>query len=224
MPHLPYDVTPRFKGKSAGGLYGDVVECLDWSTGEILDALVRLGLDERTIVVFTSDNGPDKGSTGSAGPLRGQKHTVFEGGMRVPCVMWGPGRIPAGATCGEVASTIDLLPTFAALAGGKPPADRAIDGRDIRALLFGESGAKSPREAFFFHDGNGALRAVRSGRWKLHVSPRIALYDLGAEIGEQTDVAAAHPDAVGRLRGMIDAFGAEISANLRPVGRSEGGP
>lgn len=224
MPHLPYDVTPRFKGKSAGGLYGDVVECLDWSTGEILDAVVRLGLGERTIVVFTSDNGPDKGSTGSAGPLRGLKHTVFEGGMRVPCVMWGPGRIPAGKECGEVASTIDLLPTFAAMAGGNPPEDRAIDGRDIRALIFGEPGARSPHGGFFFHDGNGVLRAVRSGRWKLHVSPEPALYDLGAEMGEQTDVASARPDVVSRLRGMFDAFEAEISANLRPVGRAAGGP
>lgn len=218
MPHLPYDVTPRFKGRSAGGLYGDVVECLDWSTGEILDGLVRLGLDKRTIVVFTSDNGPDKGSPGSAGPLRGQKHTVFEGGMRVPCVMWGPEQIPAGSVCREVASTIDLLPTFGAMAGARPPKDRVIDGRDIRALLIGEVGSRSPHEAFFFHDGNGVLRAVRSGRWKLHVSPKLALYDLGTEIGEQTDVAAAHPDVVARMRGMFEAFDAEIAANARPVG------
>ncbi|HPA19022.1 MAG TPA: sulfatase [Verrucomicrobiae bacterium] len=221
MPHLPYDVTPRFNGRSAGGLYGDVVECLDWSTGEILDGLVRLGLDKRTIVVFTSDNGPDKGSPGSAGSLRGQKHTVFEGGMRVPCVMWGPGQIPAGSVCNEVASTIDLLPTFGAMAGAPPPRDRVIDGRDIRALLFGEVGARSPHEAFFFHDGNGVLRAVRSGRWKLHVSPKQALYDLGTEIGEQADDSAAHPEVVARLRGMFDAFELEIGVSARPVGRGE---
>ncbi len=103
-------------------------------------------------------------------------------------------------------------------------AARVIDGRDIRALMFGEPGARSPHGGFFFHDGKGVLRAVRSGRWKLHVSPEAALYDLGAEIGEQTDVAAAHPDVVGRLRGMFDAFEAEIAANARPVGRAAGGP
>lgn len=218
MPHLPYDASARFKGKSAAGLYGDVVECLDWSTGEILDALERLGLGGRTIVVFTSDNGPDRGSPGSAGPLRGQKHTVFEGGMREPCVMWGPGRIPAGRVCGEVASTMDLLPTFAALAGAPSPGARVIDGRNIRGLMLGEPGAKSPHESFYFHDGNGVLRAVRAGRWKLHVSPKAALYDLEADISEQTDVAGCHPDVVARLRGMFDAFDADLAAHARPVG------
>ena len=221
MPHLRYDVSEGFKGKSAGGLYGDVVECLDWSTGEILDTLRRLKLDGRTVVVFTSDNGPDKGSTGSALPLRGQKNTVFEGGVRVPCIMWWPGRIPAGSACREISSTIDLLPTFATLAGAEGPGDRVIDGRDIRGLMFGEPGARSPHEAFYYHDGQGVLRAVRSGQWKYHASPKPALYDLMADIGERADVAAAHPDVVARLRGIFDAFDGEIGARARPVGQGE---
>lgn len=221
MPHLPYDVSERFKGKSAGGLYGDVVECLDWSTGVILDALKELGLDKRTMVVFTSDNGPDRGSPGSALPLRGQKHTVFEGGMRVPCVMWGPGRIPPGLTCSEMASTIDLLPTFGTLAGARPPSSRAIDGRDISALMSGKPGSKSPHEAFYYHDSQGVLRAVRSDHWKYHASPKPALYDLTADIGERTDVAAAHPDVVSRLREMLDGFDADMRGSARPVGHGK---
>ncbi len=165
MPHVPLAASEAFLGKSKRGLYGDVIEEIDWSVGQVLEALRRLGLSEKTIVVFTSDNGPwliMKKHGGSALPLRDGKGTLYEGGMRVPCIMWGPGRIPAGKTCSEVAATIDILPTFAALAGAKLPEDRIIDGKDIWPLMSGQPGAKSPHQAFFYRR-NG----VRAGNWKL---------------------------------------------------------
>jgi arylsulfatase A-like enzyme len=169
MPHIPLAVSEKFAGKSGRGIYGDVIAEIDWSVGQVLEALKKHGLDEKTLVVFTSDNGPwltygEHG--GSSGPLREGKTTAFEGGVREPCVMRWPGTVPAGVTCHELAATIDLLPTFAALAGATLPTDRVIDGKDIRPLMTNESGAKSPHGAYFYYWGRG-LRAVRSGKWKL---------------------------------------------------------
>ncbi|MBM3993456.1 MAG: sulfatase [Planctomycetes bacterium] len=169
MPHVPIHASAKFRGKSAGGLYGDTVEELDWSVGEILAAVQKHGLDENTLIIFTSDNGPflSYGNhAGSAGPLRGGKLTAFEGGVRMPCIMHWKGRIPAGKDCHEIASTIDLLPTITRLIDGKLPAN-AIDGKDIRPLMFGAKGAKSPHDALFFYNGP-ELHAMRSGPWKLH--------------------------------------------------------
>jgi len=206
MPHVPLGISKKFAGKSAGGLYGDVIECLDWSTGRILDTLRKLGLDSNTIVIYTSDNGPSPRATGSAMPLRGRKHTTFEGGMRVPCVMWGPGRIPAGKVCSEVATSMDFYPTFARLAGARLTSGQVIDGKDIYPLMRAQSGAKSPHEAFFFHDGRGRLKAVRAGKWKLHLGKEPVLNDLRADIGEQKNVAGEHPDIVRRLRKLAADF------------------
>ena len=169
MPHVPLFTSVDFEGVSERGLYGDVVEELDWSVGEILETLSDLGLDERTLVVFTSDNGPwflDDGRGGSAGPLRGYKFQTYEGGVRVPCIMRWPGKIPAGVVRHEVAGTIDLLPTIAEITGARAPNDRVIDGRSIWKLISGEPGAESPHEAFFYYTENG-LEAVRQGKWKL---------------------------------------------------------
>ncbi|HET6457130.1 MAG TPA: sulfatase-like hydrolase/transferase [Armatimonadota bacterium] len=210
-PHVPLNASPRFSHKSARGIYGDVVECIDWSTGRILDNLKKLGLDDNTLVVFTSDNGPwlQKGPEfgGCALPLRAGKGTTWEGGMREPTIMRWPGHIPAGSTCSEVASVMDLLPTLAGFAGAKVPTDRIIDGKDIRPLMTGKPGAKSPHDEFFYY-WNKELQAVRSGRWKL-VLPHherqtnteipLSLYDLQADISETTDVLAKHPDVVKRL-------------------------
>jgi len=206
MPHVPLGVSKKFAGKSAGGLYGDVIECLDWSTGRILDTLREVGLDSNTIAIYTSDNGPSPRATGSALPLRGRKHTTFEGGMRVPCVMWAPGRIPAGRVCGEVATSMDFYPTFAKLAGAALPANEVIDGMDIYPLMAGQSGAKSPHEAFFFHNGRGRLKAVRAGKWKLHLEKDPVLNDLHADIGEETNVADEHPEIVKRLASLATDF------------------
>ncbi|MHC4582398.1 MAG: sulfatase family protein, partial [Planctomycetota bacterium] len=177
MPHVPLGASRRFRGRSRRGLFGDVIEELDWGAGEILKTLKELNLDDNTLIVFTSDNGPwieghigDYG--GSAAPLRGWKMSAWEGGPRVPCICRWPGRIPAGRICHEMCTTMDLLPTFARLARARLADDRIIDGRDIWLLLSGAPGAKSPHEAFYFYNYL-RLNAVRSGKWKL-VLPRPA--------------------------------------------------
>jgi len=238
MPHVLLDASLGFKGKSKGGIYGDVIEEIDWSVGRILDTLKEEGLDDNTYVIYTSDNGPwylgrsphhkrrigpdAEAHGGSALPLRGAKTSTWEGGLRVPCVMRAPGKIPAGTVCGEIASTMDMLPTLAALAGAEVPNDRVIDGHDIRDLIRGIEGAKSPTKAFYYYQRTH-LQAVRAGKWKLHV-PRPAdrkwavyskaedaiaietplLYDLEADIGETTNVANKHPEIVRKLMGLIE--------------------
>ena len=199
MPHLPFDASPKFKGKSQRGLYGDVVEELDDSTGQILDKLRALGLAESTLVIFTSDNGPERNTPGSAGPLRGTKHTVYEGGLRVPCIAWWPGHVPAGRVCDEFVSTLDLLPAFARLAGKEPPAN--LDGFDISPVLLGEKDARSPRTTLYSLYGYGKNRfeSMREGSWKLHLGTPPRLYDLRSDLAETTDVAAQHPEIVERL-------------------------
>lgn len=246
MPHVVLGASERFRGASDGGLYGDVVEEVDWSVGRVLEAVREAGMDEKTLVVFTSDNGPwiedhlkGEGGTdahyGSAGPLRGAKMMTWEGGVRVPFVARWPGRIPAGATTDQPATIMDLLPTFAALAGGETPGDRVIDGRDIRPLLFGEADARSPHEAIYYYSFVH-LQAVRSGRWKL-VLPRpagprwtswsarmidavgeIELYDLERDPGETRNVAGRHPLVVERLLVLIEKGRGEIGDYNR-VGR-----
>jgi arylsulfatase A-like enzyme len=169
MPHVPIFASGSFEGTSARGLYGDVIEELDWSVGQVLAALEKHGLDEQTLVIFMSDNGPFLSygeHAGSSGPLREGKLTTFEGGVRTPCLMRWPGTIPAGTVCDAAAMTIDLLPTIAGLVGGTQP-ERTIDGEDIRPLLTGDETAASPHKALVFYAG-GELQAVRSGRWKLH--------------------------------------------------------
>ena len=204
FPHDPLHASPRFRGKSPGGIYGDAVEEIDWSTGEILAELRRLGISRRTLVVFTSDNGAAPNYGGSNLPLRGHKATAWEGGMRVPCLMVWPGTIPTGSVCAEMATAMDLLPTFATLAGAELPDDRIIDGRDLSALLRADPGASSPHEAFYYYRGPN-LQAIRDGRWKLHFSRKNgratpgALFDLREDIGETVDQSAAHPDVVARL-------------------------
>ncbi len=224
MPHTKLAVSADFKGTSAGGLYGDVVEELDYHVGRVLDKVQELGLDDNTYIIFASDNGPwliRKEHGGHADPLRSGKTSCWEGGLRVPCIMRAPGRIPAGTECGAVAAAIDLMPTIAKLAGGAAPADRVIDGVDISALMTG--GRKSIDRTYFYYQ-HDCLRAVRSGKWKLmlpHTEPveasiamkwknhiakadavrieKAMLFDLDADIGETTDVSAAHPEKVTEL-------------------------
>lgn len=235
MPHVDLAVSDDFLGTSAGGLYGDVIEELDWNVGRILDALIAEGLDSNTYVIYMSDNGPwylgnssshvnEYGSVaeaeamgGSALPLRGDKVTSWEGGFRVPCVMRAPGRIPAGTVCDEITSTQDIMPSLAKLAGASVPKDRVIDGCDITALMHGVDGAVSSREAFYYYVRED-LYAVRVGKWKLHAAhdadpywsryyrdgdwfdiPSPMLFDLEADIGETTDVAATNPSVVSNL-------------------------
>ena len=240
MVHVPLFVSERFAGKSGRGLYGDVVMEIDWSVGEILAALQRVGVDEHTLVLFTSDNGPwlPYGEhAGSAGPLREGKGTMFEGGIREPTIARWPGHVPAGTVCREFAATIDVLPTVAKLIGAELPAQR-IDGLDITPLLLGEAGATSPHELFCCYYAGGQLQAVRDARWKLHFphdypslagkpggkdgSPApttsqhigLALFDLREDPGETKDVAAANPEVVARLQQLAEAARKDLGDTL----------
>ena len=228
--HVPLHPGDAFRGKSGNGTYGDWVEEVDWSLGRVLDALRELKLAERTLVVFTSDNGPwlTQGKNGGvAGPLRGGKGSTYEGGQRVPTIAWWPRQIAAGSTCDAVMANIDLLPTFVGLAGGRVPADRVIDGRDVWPLLSGAA-KESPHEAFYYFRSE-TLEAVRSGPWKLELPPKSktpVLYNLDAEIGETTDVSAQHPDEVKRLQALAAAMDEDLGAQkrgpgVRPCGQAE---
>jgi arylsulfatase A-like enzyme len=222
-------------------LYGDVIEEIDWSVGQVLDALKRSGLDKDTLVIFTSDNGPwlSYGNhAGSAGPLREGKGTTFEGGVRVPFVARWPGRIPAGAVIRQPAMTIDLLPTIAGLAGVETPKDRIIDGLDIWPLLANRRNALSPHDALYFYWGR-ELHSVRSGKWKLHLphpyqhlenssadgkpgryvrrEQELALYDLEKDVGETTNVVGNNPEVVKELMTFVERARADLGDSL--VGR-----
>lgn len=238
MPHVPLFVSDKFKGKTPGGLYGDVIAEIDWSVGQILDAVKRADLDDETLVIFTSDNGPwlSYGNhAGSSGPFREGKGTAFEGGVRVPFVARWPGRIPSGAISHTPAMTIDLLPTLAGLAGAAIPGDRRLDGRDIWPLLSGERGAADPHEALYFYWGT-ELHAIRSGRWKLHLPHpyqsfekaghdgmpgayvrkqiELSLYDLENDPGERTNLAAQHPEVVKQLLDHAERARADLGDSL----------
>ena len=210
--HGPRRASPRFM-KPGKSVEQAQVEEVDWSVGEILKAVREAGVAENTLVLFTSDNGPAGGL--SAGPLRGRKGSGYEGGHREPTIAWWPGTIPAGSECDELATTMDLLPTFAKMCGADVPGDRVIDGKDVSPLLLGKPDAKTPHDRFFYQQG-GKLRAVRSGPWKVFVSGE--LYNLEADLAEKTNVAAKHPDVVARLKGLLKEFRADLAKNSRPVG------
>ncbi len=226
MPHVPLFRSPGFAGRSLRGLYGDVVEELDWSVGEILQALRDEGAARDTLVAFTSDNGPwllfnDLG--GSAGLLREGKGCTFEGGMRVPCVMWWPGRLAPGVVTG-IGSTMDLYTTSVKLAGGEVPKDRVVDGVDLAPALLGKG--PSPRQEMFFYRGT-TLYAVRNGPWKAHFVTKPAygqnlketlhdpplLYHLERDPGEKLDAAKDHPDVVSDLKAVAERH----RATVKPV-------
>jgi arylsulfatase A len=245
MPHVPLFVSNKFKGKTGQGLYGDVVAEIDWSVGRVLDAIKRAKLDDNTLVIFTSDNGPwmSYGNhAGSRGEFRESKGTAFEGGVRVPFVARWPGRIPRGAVGSLPAMTIDLFPTFAKLSGAAVSEERIIDGRDIWPLLTNAPDAQAPHDALYFYWGT-ELHAVRSGRWKLHLahpyralerpgqdgSPgtfvqktiEMSLFDLESDPGESIDVASRHPDVVAQLLKLAERARDDLGDSLtKRVGRN----
>ena len=214
MPHIPFDASPAFKGRSRRGLYGDAVEELDDSTGQILDRLRTHELQQNTLVLFTSDNGPERNTPGSAGPLRGTKHTVFEGGLRVPCLAWWPDTIPAGSLCEKFLTALDVLPTLAGICGAELPDSLALDGLDVTQLLRGEKGADSYDERTLravYGLNKNRLESFRSGSWKLHLTQPPQLYDLANDIGEQENLAAAMPDRVHKMQEQLRRWQQEAS-------------
>lgn len=219
--HFPFYPGKEFQGKSGQGNYCDWIQEVDWSVGQILDTVRKLGLAEQTLVIFTSDNGGGPGVSINA-PLRGFKNSSWEGGVRVPTIAWWPGKIPAGTATDAVVGLFDILPTFVKLAGGTLPTDRKIDGSDIWPILSGQPNAASPHEVFFFYRGL-KLEAVRSGPWKLHLAT-LELYNLASDIGESNNVAAANPSVVKQLQSIAesvrDDLGVDgIGPGCRPLGR-----
>ena len=229
--HLPNYAPERFMRESRNGRFGAALANMDWSTGMLLYELKRLGLQEDTLVIFTSDNGARITEGGSNAPLAGAKNTTWEGGLRVPCIFYWPGTIEAGQ-CDGLAASMDFYPTFARLAGVPIPDDRIIDGVDLEPLL---SGRQSNRENFVYYCGND-LCAVRCGPWKLHVNRGVAwresvpvkeLYNLDDDIGETVNLYDSYPDVVARLLDLIEQFRADLGDaftntpgnNVRPIGR-----
>ena len=240
MVHVPLFVSDKFKGKSGAGLFGDVMMEVDWSVGQILDTIQKNNLQDNTLVIFTSDNGPwlSYGNhAGSAFPLREGKGTMHEGGYRVPTLMWWPGKIPMNTSCDEFCSTIDIFPTVAKLIGGELP-DHKIDGKDIRDLMFDVTGAKSPHEAFYCYYAGGQLQAVRNRRFKLQFPHRyrsmngnpggtdgmpkpyqqleigLELFDLKNDVGETTNVYDQFPDVVAELQKHAEAAREDLGDRL----------
>ena len=241
QPHVPLYVSDKFRGKSKRGLYGDVISEIDWSVGEILKALKEDGLDDNTLVIFTSDNGPwlsygDHG--GSALPLREGKGTAWEGGVREPCVMRWPGKIPAGTVCDEPGMNIDILPTLAALIGAKLP-EHTIDGIDIWPMISGPIGTKNPHKGYWYYYKQNELHAVSMGKWKLYLPHSyrtmegrpggsggtpdkysqakvdgLELYDLSSDISETNNVADDHPDQVKKMQAFAEEARAELGDRL----------
>jgi len=243
MIHHPLAASDAFKDKSKQGLLGDAIEEIDWSVGQIMATLKELKLDDNTLVIFTSDNGP---AGRNAPPFRGNKATTWEGGVREPCIMRWPGKIPAGTTCDQISGNIDMLPTFAALVGTEVPKDRVIDGRDITPLMF-EAKPGPVRDTHLYFSGNGKLEAIRQGQWKLFLTKNqgggktvrptnnavnankkpqdgeanaddFTLYDLATDLGETMEVSADHRDIVTKLKSEAAQREAEIREHQRPAG------
>lgn len=239
MPHVKIGASSQFLDKSKRGLYGDVIEEIDWNVGRILDTVKACGLDEKTYVIFTSDNGPwliEKEMGGSAAPLRNGKGSSWEGGFRVPCIMRAPGRIPAGTASNELITTLDILPTLARLAGAKVPCDRAIDGKDQSAFIMGKT-TKSARDTFYYYVRD-ELHAVRQGKWKLALPEREMfyyyatdeipvespqLYDLETDISEQHDLADKYPEIVKKLLKLADQAREDVG-DLDKLGKNARSP
>ncbi|MDT8389340.1 MAG: sulfatase [Lentisphaeria bacterium] len=242
MPHVPLYVPEDSYDPDPTNAYTCVIEHIDAETGRLLDTLRELGLDKNTYVIFTSDNGPWTylgHHAGSAGPLRGHKAQTYEGGMRVPCVVWAPGRIPAGTECDQLATTLDLLPTIAALTHSDIPKDRKIDGVDISGLL-ADPTMRTPREEFLYYSSKGNLDGIRQDNWKLLKRQKhrrkgepkvegppkfdIMLFDLPNDIGEQSNLAEEKPELVKALTQRMEELDAEVERNGRAPWRESREP
>ncbi len=233
----PAELVARYRGREGPGLknpvYGAQVEATDRAVGRVLDEIDRLGIGRDTLVIFTSDNGGSLPHGSNNGPLRGSKGQTFEGGIRVCTIAWWPGRVPAGTATDAITTTMDLLPTFATLAGAKLPAGRKLDGIDVGSVLIGDP-ETPPRDEFLYFRGF-QLQAVRLGPWKLHLErtgeaangfgkQSLALFNLSADVGEATNLASTHPDIVARLQKIAEATKndlglVDVGPGCRPLGR-----
>lgn len=217
--HLPLYVSQKFRDKSRNGAYGGAVACIDWAMSALMDELRARGIENDTLIVFTSDNGARGTHGGSNGELRGSKGSTWEGGQRVPCIAHWPGRIKPGRVSDEMISSIDLLPTFATLAGGALPTDRVIDGVDASDLMLGNTD-EGPRDTFFYYLRDH-LEAVRDRQFKLRVGygskPVVELYDLKHDVSERNDIAAQHPDVVARLSALADECRRDLGDGITGV-------
>jgi arylsulfatase A-like enzyme len=236
MPHLPISTSSDFKGKSEGGLYGDVIETIDWSVGEVMKTLKDLGLDDNTLIIFSSDNGPwhelpnrmlQKGveswHQGTAGPLHGSKGSTYEGGMRVPGIFYWKGQIPSGQVSSNIATTMDIFPTLLEITGTPAPKEKEFDGLNILSFLKGKT--DSPRTEFYFFRGR-TLEAIREGDWKLRYSNErkpsvdrddpvtIELFNMKDDAGENYNRASLHPDMVQALMAKLKKKAKEVDAKL----------
>jgi arylsulfatase A len=224
MPHVPIFVSEAHYNADPAQAYKLAVEHIDASTGRVIEALKKNNLDKNTVVIFYSDNGPWQACGhfgGSAKPLKAGKRSTYEGGMRVPCVMWGPGLIPAGKVCSEVAVGFDILPTFASLSGATLPKDHVIDGKDILPLMKGVEGAVSPHEALYYYSST-TLQAARMGKWKLRKTSddvsKVELFDMSTIEGESKNING--PEHQARVKAMLEkmgAFDADLKAHIRPA-------
>jgi arylsulfatase A len=231
MPHIPLYVPDDVRDPDPKRAYINTIEHLDTEIGRIIDHLRETKLADNTYVIFATDNGPwltFKHHGGSAGPLREGKFSTFEGGHRVPCIIWAPGRIPAGTQCDALASTIDLLPTIAALTHTKLPANRPIDGVDITTLFDGTS--DSVRKNFLYYASSGNIEGIREGNWKLLIrqkdskkdsqspaKPQLLLFNLSNDLGEEHNLAAQNPEIVERLHQKMLAQDSVIETEARPA-------
>ncbi|CAA6691254.1 MULTISPECIES: sulfatase [unclassified Lentimonas] len=210
MPHIPLFASEAFKGKTERGLFGDVIEELDWSVGQVLQTLRENGLAENTLVIFTSDNGPwlsKKKDAGNAGSLRNGKFSVYEGGCRVPAIAWQPGSVPANVLCEEQVSTLDLMPTFAAIAGTQAPADRPIDGLNIEAVLSGQF-TEAPQRDYFLYRGP----AIRVGDWKyIKQKGKAELFNLSNDKEEQHNLVRENPEKAQELAKRLTEVTAQLN-------------
>jgi len=223
--HFPFYPSAEFRGATKGGLRNDWVAEVDASVGRVLDAVRELGLAERTLVLFTSDNGGPVQQGANNGPLRGGKGSTLEGGMRACTIAWWPGRVPAGTSTAAMTAMIDVLPTLAALAGARLPEGRKLDGVDQSALLLGTAPTDAPPRSEFHFFRGPTLEAVRRGPWKLHLA-KGELYDVTTDLGEAKNVAQTNGAAVAELRALAAAMDADLGAKdvgpgVRPLGRVE---
>jgi len=234
--HYEVLASKDFKGKSNKGVWGDAIQEMDFSVGEVLKTLRKLGIEEDTLVIYVSDNGPQH-ADGSAKPFSGRKGQTLEGGLRVPCIMRWPGKIPEGIVCDQTASIMDIFPTFARLIGSDMPTDRVIDGKDIWPLMT-DSNAKTPHKAYYYYRGSygefqtgddtsATLTGVRSGPWKLHLGRdgKWSMYNLETDVGEEMDCSKQNPKVRERLEKLLDQARADLGdkgirgTGTRPLGK-----